>query len=422
MKIAIVNEGDWRGNAYKVVLLLHEHLREQGADARLLVRVKRREDSAAELVPFSRSLFARLRRRRRRLMIRASELRGGRRRGLFDETFEPGWSQYGAEMADVLSGYDMVNLQFASTLIDYGSSLPELCDRVSVVWTLHDMNTFTGGCHYAACRADGYCERFMEGCGCCPELGCAGLHDLSHRAWAMKRKAFGMVNASRLCFVTPSSWLAGICREAPLLHGFRTSVAPNAVNLDAFQPRPRDVARSVLGLPASGKAILFVAQSRENRRKGFGLLAEALQRLDRHASAFVVSVGAGGPHLDLPLKYYDLGRILSDGVLSLAYSAADVFVVPSILDNLPCTAVESIACGTPVVAFDVGGMRDIVVDRETGRLVPAGDTAALAQVIEEVLDGGSTEMMQRNCRELAATKFAPDAVARRYLDVFASAV
>lgn len=421
MRIAVVNEGDWGGNAQKVVFLLHRHLRRQGADAHLLVRIKRRHDSVAELLPFSRSLSKRLRRSGRRFLLQCSGRSAPRRSGASDESFDPGWTQYGAELADVLSGYDLVNLQFVSKLVDYEAFLPQVSSRSSVVWTLHDMNAFTGGCHYAACGTDRLCKRFAGGCGCCPELHVNGVHDLSHRAWQMKRRAFDGVASGRLCLVTPSSWLGRVCRDSPLLGGLRTSVIPYAVDLEAFQPRPRDLARSVLGLPPDGKAVLFVAQSRDNRRKGFGLLTQALKSVGRRRKVYLISVGQAVSCPDLPFDLYDLGRIASDGMLSLAYSACDVFVAPSILDNLPCTTMEAVACGTPVVAFDAGGISDVVRDRETGRLAPTGDTTALARAIEEILDGEGVDEMRRNCRELAATEFAPDVVARRYLDVYAAA-
>jgi glycosyltransferase involved in cell wall biosynthesis len=310
-----------------------------------------------------------------------------------------------------LTGLDVINLQWTSGLLDYRRFFSAVPDGVPVVWTFRDMNTFTGGCHY-----DAGCDRFTERCGACPQLGSHDDGDLSRRVWNRKEALFSTLGRERLHIVTPSAWMADeVARSSLLGERFPVSVIPNGVNTDEFAPRDRAAARAALGIPADSEVVLFVAYSVAPRRKGFSLLVDALRELSGRPNLFALSVGAGTPDVDIPVSALHLGKINQNRLLSLAYSAADLYVIPSLQDNLPSTVLESMACGTPVVGFDVGGVPEMVRPGVTGALAPVGDVSALAGAISGLLaDSVAREDMAGRCRRVVLDEYGMDSYVSGY--------
>ncbi len=288
--------------------------------------------------------------------------------------------------------------------------LPPLVERFPLVWTLHDMNPFTGGCHYAS-----NCAGYTSACGRCPQLGSQQEFDLAHAVWERKKEAFGAIPDSRLTIACPSRWMADCVGRSPLLSRFRREVIPNGVPTDSFAPRNKQCARQILEIPEAAQVLLFVSDS-DNPRKGFRLLKEALSQGD--SRFHVVSVGRVEP---APSRWHQsLGPISNDRQLSLAYSAADLFVCPSLEDNLPNTILESFACGTPVVGFNVGGIPDMVRPGQTGWLAERNDSAALHAAIQTA----STELKTRGgeisqrCRAVVEKEYSLERQGRRYEEVY----
>jgi len=305
----------------------------------------------------------------------------------------------------------VINLHWVSGLVDYRRFFAAVPEDVPVVWTLRDMNTFTGGCHY-----DAGCDRFVERCGACPQLGSSDDEDLSRRVWERKETLFSSLTPERLHIVTPSRWMAGeVARSSLLGDRFAVSAIPNGVNTDEFAPRDRAAARSVLGIPEESEVVLFVAYSVAPRRKGFPLLMDALRQLSNRPNLLAVSVGAGSPAADIPFPTLHLGKISQNRLLSLVYSAADVYVIPSLQDNLPSTVLESMACGTPVVGFDVGGVPEMVRPGVTGTLAPVGDVDFLAASISSLLsDPAERKAMAERCRSVVMDEYGMDSYVRGY--------
>jgi glycosyltransferase involved in cell wall biosynthesis len=190
------------------------------------------------------------------------------------------------------------------------------------------------------------------------------------------------------------------------------------VDTDELAPRDRSAARSTLGVPAEGKVILFAAHSVANKRKGFDLLAQALAGLADLGDVFLISLGRGlPPATGVPTRH--LGYVGDERLLSLVYSAADVFVLPSRQDNLPATGLEALACGTPVVGFAVGGVPDLVRPEETGVLVDQVDAAALGSGLRDLLTNGDRLIrLRRRCREVALDEFSLERQARDYRELY----
>ena len=272
------------------------------------------------------------------------------------------------------------------------------------------MNPFTGGCHYAH-----GCEGYVSACGACPQLGSSSRNDLSGQIWQRKRESFEKLEPEQLCIVAPSRWLATRAAHSALLGRFPVTHISNGVDTQLFTPQDRQSARQALNIPQDAQVVLFVAQSLHKRHKGFNLLAEALYGLCDVPGLLLVTVGRGEPVVADHVAHLHLDRLNDDALLARVYSAADVFAIPSLQDNLPNTVLEAMSCGVPVVGFDVGGIPELVRPGVTGLLAPAGDADALGNAIGQLLhDSAQRAVMGLNCRRIAAEEYALEVQARRY--------
>ena len=255
-----------------------------------------------------------------------------------------------------------------------------------LVWTMHDMWPITGGCHI-----DQGCGRYEQQCGMCPQLGSSRKKDLSTRILQRKYRAWQDID---LTIVTPSHWLAD-CIKKSFLHNKTIRIIPNGLDIDIFKPLDRHYSRRLWQLPADKKIIVFGAMhASKDRNKGAHLLQKALHILkqnDDYNKIELLVFGENRPKspLNFGLKTHDLGRLYDDVSLAAAYSAADIFVCPSLQENLPNTVAESLACGTPAVAFRTGGLPDMIRHQENGYLAAAFDPTDLAQGIKWLVDDDS---------------------------------
>lgn len=288
--------------------------------------------------------------------------------------------------------------------------------RYPQAWTLHDMWAFTGGCHY-----NGECEGYQSSCGQCLQLGSSHQWDLSRWIWHRKAKTYLQLPLTVVC---PSQWLAQCAKNSSLLNSFDIRVIPNAIDCQKYRPIERYLARQLLNLPTDKRFILFGAMSAtSDPRKGFHLLQPALQQLREEALVnqielliFGASKPTVPPDLGLPTRY--LGRLYDDLSLALAYNASDVFVAPSMQDNLPNTVLEAIACGIPCVAFNIGGLPDMIDHKVNGYLAAPFSPAELADGIAWVLqDNNRYQTLSKNARIKAEKNFtlAKQALAYRTL-------
>lgn len=285
-----------------------------------------------------------------------------------------------------------------------------------IVWRLSDVWPFSGGCHYP-----GGCDRFVVRCGECPQLSVPRTEDRSRQLWERKARAWQRLDFT---IVAPTRWIADLAARSSLFGNRRIEIIPTGVDLLRYRPQDQRHARELLGVPVSKDVILFVSNDiLGDTRKGYGDLLAALKEIaaDGGDKYHVLLVGAieRGALSGFPLKVTALGRLSDDHSLNLAYASSDLVVCPSSQDNLPNTALEAIACGIPVVGYDVGGMRDIVDHQRNGFLAYVGSITELANGIRWVLE----EERRRNrlrqaAREKAEATFSMSTQAKRYISLF----
>jgi len=288
-----------------------------------------------------------------------------------------------------------------------------------VVWTLHDMWAFTGGCHYA-----GECNHFESNCGNCWMLRDPASKDISYAGWMRKNEMLKAVK--NIVFVTCSHWLADVARTSSLLKDFRIETIPNPIDTDIFSPKNKTEARIKWNIHPKSKIILFGAANILDRRKGITYLVEALNDLkNNYPDLDKVEIIIFGKNKSfdvnlLPFKVYELNIITSQRDIAELYSLADVFVTPAIEDNLPNTVMESLACGTPVVAFDTGGIPDMVQHKKNGYLAEFKSATDFAAGIHYVLNSERKDELYLNARNKVLQNFTNEIVASKYMVVYQS--
>lgn len=286
-----------------------------------------------------------------------------------------------------------------------------------VVWTLHDMWAFTGGCHYSQS-----CDRYTNSCGACPQLNSKKQKDLSRWQWHRKTKAWQEAN---ITLVSPSLWLARCVQASSIFRNKRVEVIPNGFDPQKYKPIDKHIARELLNLPQDKQLILFGAiNATLDKRKGFSLLQAALQDLsksvlDDRFEVVILGSSQSEYQINLGFNTHYIGKLEDDVSLSLVYSAADVFIAPSIEDNLPNTVMEAIACGIPCVAFNIGGMPDLIEHQRNGYLALPYKIEDLAYGIAWVLE--NKERYQKLCSgacKKAEQEFTIQIQANRYLSLY----
>ncbi len=306
-----------------------------------------------------------------------------------------------------------MNLHWIADFLDYGTFFDEASKHAPVVWTLHDMNAFTGGCHYAM-----DCEKYAQSCGACPQLGSSKPNDLSRAIWRQKKRAFGAMPKGKFHIIVLNQWMADEVRRSSLLGDRPVSIIPNGLDVDLFKPIDKRCARLALGIPEQGRVLLFVGPL-HNKWKGFDDLRTVLDSEPALGDVFLLSAGHGGRNVGWNNRHLHLGYIYYDHMLAAVYSAADLLVFPSKYDNLPNTVMESMACGTPVVGYEAGGVPDLVRNGVTGALVPPGDIAALGSTITELLeDEPRRNGMSSICRSIAVEEYSLSVQARRHIELY----
>ena len=409
MRPLLLSTFDRIGGAARAAYRLHRGLKRIGVDSTLVVQ-RKVSDDASVLGPEGR--FAKAAAYARPFLDSLPLRRYPHKR---DGLFSPAVLPEGlARRIEALRG-DLVHLHWVAG----GFLRPETLSKfkLPIVWTLHDSWAFTGGCH-----VPGACVRYREACGACPALGSRRERDLSRRILERKRRAWDRLP---LTLVAPSRWLAEAARSSALFRSARVEVIPNGLDLVRFKPTERRAAREFLGLSQDRSILLFGGVgSLADPNKGFSLLVEALERLgsqrgSREVELLVVGVSEASRPLRLPVPARFVGPLGDDESMALYQTAADALVLPSLQENQPNMVIESMACGTPTIAFRAAGLPDLVEHERTGYLAEPYAAEGLARGIAWVLeDEERRRRLGQEARRRAERDHELDSVARRYAALY----
>jgi glycosyltransferase involved in cell wall biosynthesis len=409
VKILHLSTHDISGGAARAAYRLHKGLQYIGLDSQMLVQEKLSDDKTviAPKIRLNQGIA------KTKLTFETLPLKFYRQRS--NTSFFTQWlpDRVVPQVAQI--NPDIINLHWISAAFMQIETLAKL--KQPLVWTLHDSWGFTGGCHVI-----GECDRYTVSCGACPQLNSGNDWDLSRWVWKRKAKAWKDLN---LTLVSPSSWLANCASSSSLFQNLRIEVIPHGLDTQTFRPINQVLAREILNLPQEKKLILFGAlQATSDKNKGFHLLQPSLQKLSKagwNDSWNVVIFGASQPENppDLGFKTHYLGHLHDNMSLASVYSAADVMLVPSLQESFGQTASESLACGTPVVAFNCTGLKDIVDHEQNGYLAKPYEIEDFAKGISWVLENAERhQKLSFYAREKAEREFTLQLQARRYSALF----
>lgn len=400
MKVLHINQSDTNGGAAIAGYRLHQSLSTQGIHSRQVVGHKETTSDLVAEVPRSRYLEKNIARVTRRLGF--NHINNQTTANISKHPFYI--------EADILNFHNLHTGYFNYLAID------NLTAHKPAVFTLHDMWSFTGHCAYSY-----VCNKWQTGCGQCPDLATypAITRDTTAIEWKLKNWVYSRAN---LAIVTPSRWLTEQAQQS-MLNRFPIHYIPNGIDTQSYQPLDNAQCRAVLNIPEDKQVLMFGAASLADSRKGGDLLHQALTHLPDHlkANLILLTLGRGGEAMGeaIGIPSINLGYVGSDRLKAIAYAAADLFLFPTRADNLPLVLQESMACGTPMVSFNIGGVPDLVRPGETGYLAAPEDVKDFCQGIEQLLaDPALREQMGRNCRAIALTEYPLELQAQRYIELY----
>lgn len=419
MNIVQISTYDVIGGAGRAAYRLHCGLKEIGHRSLMLVREKASDDPEV----FCPSVIDKKKDNQERIFhfdaIQKAYI-DWNRTDVSNTMFSLPFPGHNLSSLPVLAEADIINLHWITGFQSTQTLKKLFALGKPIVWTLHDMWAFTGGCHYSA-----GCKQYFQDCCACPQL----CEDPLGLTKTILQDKLTHLKGSNLVVVTPSRWMADCAKESALFRGSRVESIPNSLETDIFFPFPKAEAKRNLGFEEETTIILFGCQYFQEKRKGFSELLSALsdcldhlefQELVKKDKLKVLTFGSPIDHLNrLGIPIVSLGTLASDEEIRTAYCGADLFMLPSLEDNLPNTILEAMACGTSVVAFDTGGIRDMIEDGVNGFLVPSGDTKALAQrVLNLIFDSDRREQFGVKSREKVKAHYTLSMQAKNYLSIY----
>jgi glycosyltransferase involved in cell wall biosynthesis len=404
-RIVHLNTADNEGGAARAAYRLHKGLRSLGLDSKILSMYKVTQDSNAQTVYGNK--YYKL---ADRMTYPVLEWVG------LQDLFYPSTLRLlrneWIKQADIIQLHNLHGRYFSFPFL-------RLLEKKPLVWYLHDMWPITGHCFYSY-----ECTRWRDHCGDCPQWRNDYLplkYDTTSIHHKLKVHTYKKLNLS---IVAPSKWLYQVAKESKAFSIFRAAHIPYGIDCDFFFPIDKKSCKTMLGVDASKVCVLFSAHVLENNtRKGGTYFLSALQELGEEfkKDLVVMFMGANYPSSQEmpPIDSKYIGYVTNDYLLRIVLSAADVFVMPSLADNLPVSIMESMACGTPTVAFNVGGIPDLVRHMDTGYLARYKDASDLASGLKLILkDEWLRQAMGRRCREVIESEFSVALQAERFRELY----
>lgn len=408
MKILFLNSTDCRGGAAKAAVRLLEAVSNSGVDAAMLAQERGLTGVEPSLMD---KLYLWLRPRIDSLPVLTYRHRSGM---IFSPSRLP--ERIAGKIALVKP--DLVHLHWIQEGFVKIETLSSL--NLPIVWTLHDSWPFTGGCHIPY-----DCERFMNSCGTCPVLASRVENDLSRKVWLRKRHAW-----KEVCFtiVAPSRWLAERASASSLFRNTRIEVIPNCIDTSIYHRIDNEKWRRELGVEPNKRVIILNASQMANDpNKGEDLMSKILSgiaKLPEACDIHLLVVGTGFSSSLIPdgLSVSYAGQIRSEGRMAELYSAADLLIVTSRCENLSNTVMEAMACAVPCVAFNVGGMSDLIQDGENGRVVLPYDSDRFIDAVLWCLDPEHLPKLSSNAADIAISRYSYSSIAEQYLAVYKNVI
>ncbi|WMW23234.1 glycosyltransferase family 4 protein [Methanolobus mangrovi] len=404
IKVLHVVAGDLTEGAAKGAYWLHKGLLMKGIDSRMVVQYyygNDENDSTIEAINQT-NIGKRLKSLRHKMDIFPTKLYRNREKFIFST----GISGYDIRKLDAYQWADIIHLHWINNGMVKIKALSKI-DK-PIVWTMRDMWPMTGGCHYSL-----ECKSYENGCGYCPLLKSHHKKDLSYILTLYKKRYY----PKNLYLVAISNWLAKCAKKSYLFNDFNIEVISNAIDTQIFYAVDKKIAREALGLDKYKKIVLVGATNIHDEYKGFKKFQDSIPHL-HNDYLFIFFGNVNTMKLNsLGINYKTLGYLNDSISLRLAYSCADVFVAPSTQEAFGKTLIESMACGTPVVAFDATGPKDIVEHKVTGYLAKPFDSSDLAKGIDWIFENHE-KPLSLQARNRVENNYTMESIANKYINLY----
>lgn len=413
MRILIINTSERIGGAAIAAGRLMESLKNNGIKAKMLVRDKQTDEIS--VVGLERSWLTVWRFVWERIVIwKANRFKK-------NNLFAVDIANTGTDITNLpeFKQADIIHLHWVNQgMLSLANIRKILESGKPIVWTMHDMWPCTGICHHAR-----ECTHYQQECHHCPFLYTGGnKKDLSTRVFRKKKDLY---KTAPITFVACSRWLAQMAKSSALLTGHTVTSIPNPINTNLFKPRNKKEARTQCRLPEEGKLILFGSVKITDKRKGVDYLIESCRLLaEKHpelkTSLGVVVFGKQSQHLTnlLPFPVYALDYVSNEHDLVHIYNAVDLFVTPSLEENLPNTIMEAMACGVPCVGFNVGGIPEMIDHLHNGYVAQYKSSADFANGIYWALEESEYPVLSEQACRKVLSNYSESIVAKKYVEVY----
>ena len=412
MRVLIINTSERMGGAAIAAGRLMDALRNNGIQAKMLVRDK--QTDRVTVIGLKKSLWKIWQFIWERIVIwKANHFKK-------HNLFEVDIANTGTNVISLpeLSQADVIHLHWINQGMLSLKDIRRIIESGKpIVWTMHDMWPFTGICHYA-----GDCDKYTSQCENCPILYKGNKKDLSFHTFQQKKR---MLEGSHIHFVSCSQWLGNMAKRSKLIGNHSIVSIPNAINTNLFKPRDKQAARHKLGLPMDKQLLLFGSMKTTDKRKGIDYLVNACELLAKSHPDFCKQLGVVilGKESNLyeslfPFPIYSMNYVNSEKELADIYNAVDLYVTPSLQDNLPNTIMEAMACGIPCVGFNVGGIPEMIDHLHNGYVADYKSAEDFANGIHWALSEGEYESLSQEAHRKVLTSYSESAVAKRYIEVY----
>ena len=407
MRVLIVNTSERTGGAAVAANRLMKALNNNGVKAKMLVRDK--ESDALTVVGLPKSPLLHWHFLWERLVIFV------RSRFSRKHLFEIDLANTGSDITRLpeFQEADVIHLHWINQgMLSLSGIHKILRSGKPVVWTMHDIWPATAICHLTL-----GCRSFTSTCKSCRLL--PGSSGLAQSVWRKKQR---LLEDGNIFFVACSRWLESEAKASALLKGHKITSIPNPIDIHIYNRCNKKEARQRLGLPADKKLILFVSQRVTNRNKGMAYLMEACDQLKDLPQLGVVILGGHAEEVTTQLPTFPLGYVNDEHRIVDVYNAVDVFVLPSLSENLPNTIMEAMACGVPCVGFRVGGIPEEIDHKQNGYVADYRSAEDLARGIRWILTEADYESLCQHAAHKVAQNYSQQSVAIKYLDVYQQAM
>lgn len=401
MKVLIVNTSDIQGGAARAAHRLHNSLLTQNINSQMLVQNKSSDDfTVMDPSTKMQKLIGKLRPTLDGLPTRFFKHKS-------KMLFSPSWLPF-SSIVDKINEInpDIVHLHWICGGMMRIEDIVKI--KAPIVWSLHDMWAFTDGYHY---------DESFDIC----KNGCISEPKNFLSKGIVKRKQKAYTYKKNMTIVGLSKWLNECSKSSTLLKDKKHINLPNPIDTTIFKPFDKEKSRELWSLPKNKKLVLFGAMgATSDPRKGFKELNDAMTKMKQTDDIEFVVFGSSQPQNapDYGFKTHYLGSLADDVSLVTLYSAVDVMVVPSLQENLSNAIMESLACGTPVVGFDIGGNSDMIEHQQNGYLAKPFESEDLASGIEWILNAKNYEEISVNARDKVVKEFYSVVVAKKYIKLY----